>query len=111
MLLGPSEPSSLKIVSVNSSSVTLQWGPPDTPNGVITQYSIQRNGTDVVNLSSNVLMYTIEGLLSETLYLLQLTAHTGAGAGPSNSVTIIIRKFLNAVTLTLFVHYVCNLSV
>ena len=42
--------------------MTLQWTPPDPPNGVITQYSIQLNGTDIDDLSSNVLMYTIGGL-------------------------------------------------
>ena len=58
LCLAPSEPQ-LEMVSVNSSSITLQWKAPDTPNGVITQYSIQLNGTDVDDLSSNVLMYTI----------------------------------------------------
>ena len=36
-IVGPSEPRSLVVFSVNSSSVTLQWMFPETPNGVITQ--------------------------------------------------------------------------
>ena len=51
----PSKPSSLEI-SVNSSSVTLQWRPPETCNGIITQYTIKLSGTDINNISGNMLM-------------------------------------------------------
>ena len=88
-ILVPSEPHSLEIVFVNSSSVTLQWSPPETPNGVITQYSTQLNGTNIANLSSSVLMYTIGGLSPDTVYVLQLRAHTGAGEGSSSNMTVI----------------------
>ena len=83
------------MVSVNSNSVTLQWKAPDPPNGVIMQYSIQLNETDFTNLSSNVLMYTIGELSPDTVYVLQLSAHTSVGGGPSSSVTIITCKLLN----------------
>ena len=85
------------MVSVNSSSVTLQWSPPDPPNGMIIQYSIQLNGTDGVNLSSSVQMYTIGQLPSDTVYVLQLTAFTSAGEGPPSSITIITCKLFNTV--------------
>ena len=84
----------MKIISVSSSSVTLQWIPPETLNGAITQYSIQRNGINIVNISSSVLMYTIEGLSPDTVYVLQLRAHTGAGAGPSSNRTTLTSKFM-----------------
>ena len=93
-LVVPSEPQSLETVSVNSNSVTLQWRPPETPNGVITQYSIQRNGTNVDNFNSSVLMYTIEGLSPDTVYVLQLRAHTVVGAGPPTSETVLTCKLL-----------------
>ena len=92
----------MDIVSVNSSSVTLQWRAPDPPNGVITQYSIQLNGTDITDLSSNVLMYTIGGLPSDTVYVLKLSAHTIIGEGPFSSVTIITCKLLNTVCTVRF---------
>ena len=85
------------MVSVNSSSVTLQWSPPDSSNGVITQYSIQLNGTDIDDLNSNVRMYTIGELPSDTVYVLQLTASTSVGEGPPSSVTIITGKLFNTV--------------
>ena len=93
----PSEPRLMEIFTINSSSVNLRWTPPDTPNGVITQYSIQLNETDITNLSSNVLMYTIGGLSPDTVYVLQLTAFTNAGEGPPSNETVITRKLLNAV--------------
>ena len=92
LLAVPSEPRSLEIISVNLSSVTLQWIPLQSPNGVITHYSIQLNGTDIGNFSSNELMYTIEGLSPDTVYVLQLRAHTEAGAGLHNNTTIITGK-------------------
>ena len=85
----PSEPQLLEIVSVNSSSVTLQWRPPELPNGVIMQYSIQLNGINIASLSSNELIYTIGGLSSDTVFVLQLRAHTIVGPGPSSNRTVI----------------------
>ena len=88
----PSEPQSLEVISVNSSSVTLQWRSPETPNGVITQYSILYNGTNITNFGNNVLMDTIEGLSPDTVYVLQLRAYTGAGGGPPASITFLTCK-------------------
>ena len=93
LIIVPSEPQLLReAISVTSSSVTLQWRPPVTPNGNITQYSLQYNTTVVANTTNNVLMYTISGLSPETVYVLQVRAHTGAGAGPPNNITVITRK-------------------
>ena len=69
--------------------MTLQWRLPEFPNGVIAQYSIQLDGINIANLSSNELMYTIGGLSSDTVFVLQLRAHTGAGPGPPSSRTVI----------------------
>ena len=96
LCLVPSEPQ-LEMVSVNSSSVNLQWTTPDPPNGVITQYSIQLNGTDIDDLNSSVRMYTIGGLSPDTVYVLQLSAHTIVGKGPPNNKTIITCKLLNTI--------------
>ena len=86
------------MVSVNSSSVTLQWSPTGPLNGVITQYSIRLNGTVRINLNISVQMYTIGGLSPDTVYVLQLTASTRVGEGPPSSVTIITCKLFNTVT-------------
>ena len=100
LFLVPSEPHSLEIVSVNSSSVTLQWSPPETPNSVITQYSIQLNGNNIGNLSSNELTCTIGRLSPDTVYVLQLRAYTVVEAGPSSSMTVVTCKLCINVWFT-----------
>ena len=97
----PSEPQSLETVSVNSISVTLQWSPPVNPNGIITQYSFQYNTTAVANTSNNVLIYTVNGLSPETVYVLQVRAYTSEGAGSPSIITIITCKLLNIATLVI----------
>ena len=88
----PSEPRSLVVFSVTSNSITLQWEFPETPNGVITQYSILYNGTNITDFGNNMLMGTIEGLSPDNVYVLQLRAHTGAGAGPPSNLTVVTCK-------------------
>ena len=97
----PGEPQSMRITAITSSSVTLQWRPPKTPNGVITQYSIQYNETAIADLGSNV-MYTIEELSPDTVYVLQLRAHTVVGAGSPSSLTIVTGKLF----MLLYIYYI-----
>ena len=82
----------MEIVAVASSYVTIRWSTPYTPNGVITQYSIWRNETNITHFSSSVLMYTIEELSPDTVYILQLRGHTRVGAGPPSNLTIVTCK-------------------
>ena len=91
----PSKPCLFVVTFVSSSSVKLQWKPPKTPNGVITQYSIQLNEINAINFVNNTLMDTIEGLSPDTEYVLQLRAHTALGAGPSSSITFLTCKLFN----------------
>ena len=71
--------------------MTLQWSPPVTPNGIITQYSLQFDAT-IINITNNMLTSTVERLSPDTVYRLELRAHTGAGAGPASVITVITRK-------------------
>ena len=96
--IAPSELQSLEVVSVNSSSITLQWRSPEILNGTILQYSIQFDDGTVINITGNMLMATVEGLSPETVYTLQLRAHTGAGAGPPSSIIVITCKLLKTIT-------------
>ena len=91
LFLVPSEPCSLRESLVTSTTVTLQWMPPETPNGVITHYSVQYGGRMIDEFGSktlNRLMGTVEGLSPNTLYVLQLKAHTRVGPGPPVSLSI-----------------------
>ena len=105
----PNEPISLEIVSVNSSSVTLQWRPPEIPNGVITHYSLQFDATVIDHFGSsmhNMLMGTVKGLSPDTVYLLRLTASTGVGVGLPSSITVITCKLLKPFTI--YCSYICD---
>ena len=77
--------------------MTLQWRHPEFPNGVVTHYSLQLNEDDIINIGSSVLMYTTGGLSPDTVYVLQLRAHTGAGAGPSSNRTFVTSKLFNTM--------------
>ena len=90
----PSKPQSLEIISVNSSSVTVQWRPPATANGVIIQYSIFYNGFSfsISDFDNNLLMDIIVELSPDTVYVLQLRAYTVVGAGPPSNVTFLTGK-------------------
>ena len=93
----PSEPCSLREVSVTSATVTLQWMSPETPNGVITHYSIQYDGTMIDNFHSKTftkMIGTVEGLSPDTEYALELRAHTRVGPGPPARLTVKTGKLL-----------------
>ena len=92
----PSEPHSLQAVYINSNSVTLQWMQPENPNGGITQYSIQFGDTIVNDFGSNALMDTIQGLSPDTVYMLQLRAHTIVGEGPPANIIVTTGNLINA---------------
>ena len=70
----------------------LQWSAPQTPNGVITQYSFLHNGTNITSFVNDTLRGTIEELSPDNVYVLELRAHTVVGAGPSSSITFLTRK-------------------
>ena len=91
LFIVPSEPTSLEVVSVTASSVTLQWEPPQTTNGVVTHYSVQYGETVIDNFGKNTsdtITCRIERLSPDTEYALQLRAHTRVGAGPPANVTV-----------------------
>ena len=87
----PSEPCSLREASVTPATVTLQWMPPDTPNGHITQYSVQYNETVINNFgieTQNEWTGIVGGLSPDTEYVLNLKAHTRVGQGPPASLSV-----------------------
>ena len=95
----PSEPCSFKVVYITTSSVKLQWMPPETTNGVITQYSMQYSDTVINNFgnkvnTSDMWTGTIEGLSPDTEYELKLRAHTSVTDGLPASLTVKTSKLL-----------------
>ena len=92
------------VVNVTNATVTLSWTPPDTPNGIITQYQIQFRRRDSssdfasLNVTNDTLTYTITELTSDTEYVFRVIAFTVVGHGsPSNEVTTLTSKLALAI--------------
>ena len=105
LFIAPSEPCSLKLATVTSTSVTLKWMPPKYPNGIILKYSIEYDGNSIEKFGDEVsdqMTGTIEGLSPYTVYILDMKASTGVGAGPPACFTWKTRKLLHITSLFLF---------
>ena len=78
-------PTSVSVSEVNSSSITVQWGPVVCihRNGNVTGYSVQY-GSETVSVSGDFSggMYVISGLMPSTTYSIKVAAVTSAGTGP-----------------------------
>ena len=101
----------MEIVAVASSNATIRWSPPEILNGVITQYSILYNGSNIADLGSSALIYTIEELSPDTVYILQMRAHTSVGAGPPSNLTIVTCKLfmlLHVIVICVVIIIACQ---
>ena len=95
----------MKIVTVTSTSVTLQWMPPEYPNGVITKYSVECDEKLTEKFGdedSDKMIDTIEGLSPDTVYVLEMKAYTRVGPGPPVNFTWKTRKLLHNTYITTF---------
>ena len=72
-------------VVTTARTATLSWTLPSMPNGVLTRYSIRRDGSQLaVNLSSVTLTYTDTGLYPFTMYNYAVVACTSLGCSVGN---------------------------
>ena len=90
----PTAPRSLMVVNVTDTTVSLSWMPPNTTNGIITQYQLQYRRSDSstnitpLNITNANLTYTVTELSSNTKYVFTVRAFTVVGHGnASNEVT------------------------
>jgi len=72
------------IFGVTSTSVTLNFSSPLTPNGVIVMYNIVRDGITVATLASSDDLYTVSNLAPYTIYAFHIEACTEVGCGHSD---------------------------
>ena len=73
--------------NVGISTISISWDVPSIPNGIITVYEIRyTNGSGTYNTTNT--QYTIEGLLPNTLYTIEVRAYTSAGAGEWRSIDV-----------------------
>ena len=82
--LAPEDLAPPTAVSLTSTSVTLSWSAPATPNGVLTGYTVERwtDNSSVLlqTLSASLRSYVDEGtpLHPYTLYRYRISASTGS---------------------------------
>ena len=84
-------PRQVMSINKNSTSITVSWSAPATPNGVITEYQLQcSNHKQVFNhtVKGSQTTTTLNGLLPYTNYPCNITAHTSAGGGPAATIDI-----------------------
>ncbi|XP_060543065.1 neuronal cell adhesion molecule isoform X2 [Pantherophis guttatus] len=86
----PSAPSFLKITNQNLDSLTLEWGPPSHPNGVLLGYTLKFqpiNSThelrhlEEINIPANETSLILSNLNYSTRYKFYFYAQTSVGSG------------------------------
>nr|XP_060633603.1 neuronal cell adhesion molecule isoform X15 [Anolis sagrei ordinatus] len=86
----PSAPSFLKITNPNLDSLTLEWGPPSHPNGVLVGYTLKFqpiNSThdlgrlEEISIPANETSLALSNLNYSTRYKFYLYAQTSVGSG------------------------------
>lgn len=81
---------------MSSGSVLISWNPPQTPNGVILRYRVERlqstpdGFTEVVTVpgTSTPLAHTDSSLLPFTVYYYRVVAENSAGSVTSQSASV-----------------------
>ncbi|XP_047501923.1 receptor-type tyrosine-protein phosphatase H-like [Penaeus chinensis] len=86
-------PASLNVSGTSSSSISVFWKEPLTPNGRIDGYKLKFGG-DAVQVQ-NVTEYTITGLAKNSNYNISLQAHNEAGYGAAATTTATTQKAAN----------------
>uniref|UniRef100_A0A803T4D0 Neuronal cell adhesion molecule n=1 Tax=Anolis carolinensis TaxID=28377 RepID=A0A803T4D0_ANOCA len=75
----PSAPSFLKITNPNLDSLTLEWGPPSHPNGVLVGYTLKFQPK--ISIPANETSLALSNLNYSTRYKFYLYAQTSVGSG------------------------------
>ena len=87
MCLAPSDAPEAFVASVlGPRSIFLQWNPPSTPNGILTNYTLRYfNSTQDMEmvLDGTATNFTVVNLNEHTGYSFQLNASTQVGYGPA----------------------------
>lgn len=81
-----SPPTALIMLSSTATILTLTWGPPDTPNGIITGYTLyvdyNNRSTAMYNVNNETRSYALQNLRPYQNVSVQVSARTSVGEGP-----------------------------
>jgi len=79
------------VVNISAFALLIEWSPPQTPNGIITLYTIyvtyDNHSEYNLTVSSSESGYVLDGLSPHQLVYVSMSASTVAGEGPL-SVTV-----------------------
>ncbi|KAK3880677.1 hypothetical protein Pcinc_014835 [Petrolisthes cinctipes] len=79
----PGPPSTTTATALSPSSIKVSWEPPKIPNGIITEYLIEWNLSDVT-VSGTTTEYNVTDLIECILYDFSVTASTKKGLGETH---------------------------
>lgn len=85
-ILAPSAPTDLTVISVLPTKISIVWSSPQTPNGVVSMYSVSC-GAHSSAVNTSMLRYNCEGLEPGTSHTITVRAFTGAGGSMVVNVT------------------------
>ena len=99
--LVPAVVSDLQVINVGIDTISISWNIPTIPNGIITVYEIcyrESNSNEPYNITNTTnTQYSIEGLLLNTNYTIEVRAYTSIGPGDWSSILAIIKCNLDVI--------------
>ncbi|XP_056269140.1 usherin isoform X3 [Pseudoliparis swirei] len=70
-----------RVTPLSPNALNVSWTPPGTPNGVITSYGLWLDGALLLNSSSSLRFFVVEGLSAWSQHVVRLQACTARGCG------------------------------
>ena len=93
----PSPPQNVTARNLSSTSIEVEWSPPDTPQGIITSYSVTyyitsdgEGSSEPVMTDGNTINQSIQGLMKFTEYSVYVEASTSVGVGDRSEVATVV---------------------
>jgi hypothetical protein len=85
----PTTPTNLRINSISTSTVALQWDP-STDNALVTGYLVYQGSSSVASVSGSTVSYTRSGLKPSSSYSFRVRARDASGniSAFSNQITV-----------------------
>ena len=83
-------------IAKTSTSISVSWIPPATPNGVITEYQLQCSSHEQSfnhSVNGSQTAATLNGLLPYTNYSCNITARNSAGEGPAATASVATKQY------------------
>ena len=88
----PGVVSDLQVINVGIDTISISWNIPTIPNGIITVYEIryrEPNNNGLYNITNTTnTQYSIEGLLPNTNYTIEVRAYTSIGPGDWSNIFV-----------------------